>query len=103
MIDTYYTQTAYILSSSAGANFPFDGTWATTATFACAVQILTGTERMEHKRPDIMYDYRFYCSSGTSIDERNRIQWNSLQMDVVQVVNPMVKNNHLEILAKVRI
>jgi hypothetical protein len=103
MIDTYFTETISILSSSAGASFPFDTTWSTTGTFVGAVQVLTGYERIEHKRPDIMYNYRFFCSAGVSIDERNRIQWNSLQMDVVQVTNPMAKNKHLEILANVRV
>lgn len=103
MIDAYFTETAIVLSSSAGASFPFDYTWGTTGTFVCAVQVLTGFERIDHKRPDIMYNYRFFCSTGVSIDERNRIQWNGLQLDVVQVLNPMAKNRHLEVLANVRV
>jgi head-tail adaptor len=103
MIGIYFTETASILSSSAGANFPFDVSWGTAGTFMCAVQVLTGFERIDHKRPDIVYNYRFYCSSGTSIDERNRIQWNGLFLDVVQVLNPMAKGNHLEVLANVRV
>ena len=102
MISDYYTQTVYIKDFSTSTSAWAEGTWAAVSTNAAAVNPVGGDEAYQLDKKGLVADYKVFCGSTVSVDETNRLRWNSRDYDVVFVKNTLQMDHHLVVYVKAR-
>ena len=97
-ISDYYTQSIVITSQSTSTGWGSEGSWGSASSADAAVNPISGLEKYAADRKTLFADYKIFCSDTLSVDEGNRITWDSKTLDVVHVKDTLQKGHHKRIL-----
>ena len=99
-ISDYYTQSIVITSQSTSTGWGSEGSWGSASTVEAAVNPIAGIEKYAADRKTLFADWKIFCSDTVSVDEGDRIAWDSRTLDVVHVKDTLNMGHHKRILCK---
>ena len=99
-LSDYYTQSIVITSQSTSTGWGAEGSWGSGTTVDAAVNPITGMEKYAADRKTLFADWKVFCSDTVTIDEGDRITWDSRTLDVVHVKDTLNMGHHKRILCK---
>ena len=99
-ISDYYTQSIVITSQSTSTGWGSEGSWGSASTVAAAVNPIIGIEKYAADRKTLFADWKIFCADTVSVDEGDRITWDSRTLDVVHVKDTLNMGHHKRILCK---
>jgi len=97
MISDYYTQSVSLMSRTTGPVWGTETAWSTgtSAAKAAALNPVSGRELILGEKKTAQFDYKMFCSSTVSLDEKNRIKSTGGHIyDVVFVKDTLAKGHH---------
>lgn len=98
MISDHYTKSVSLMSRTTGPVWGTETAWSTgtSAAKAAALNPVSGRELIIGEKKTVQFDYKMFCSSTVSINERNRIKsTDGYFYDVVFVKDTLAKGHHL--------
>ncbi len=93
-IENYYTETASVITVTKPTDFSTSAITETSASFACAINPVSGFEKYAGGRTDAFADYKVFCSDTVSMVEKQRVRWAGTDFNVVFVKDTFNMGHH---------
>ncbi len=97
MISDHYTLSVSIMSRTTGPTWGTETVWTTGTSAAKAVALnpVSGRELILGEKKTALFDYKMFCSSTVSLNEKNRVKSTGGNIyDVVFVKDTLAKGHH---------
>jgi len=94
MIADFYTETAYVVTRTKPADFSTSTQALSKTTIRCAINPVSGNERIAGGKNSVYADYKLFCSDSVNLAEGKYIEWQSNTYNVVFVKDTFNMGHH---------